>query len=235
MLLLCALASCAGATRDPLGASAEDLKVAAIELAGGSPAAALQIVQHVLAVNPHAAAAFVLAGEAQAALGQTEAATASFAQALAITPTLLEASLGLARLKLASDPPAAAAALSALLRPYPGDPRIWTDLGVAYDLQSKTNDAQTAYRRAIQLNPAGVAAQADLGLSLALAGRPREGVALLQPLAAQPQATARLRQDLAVAETLAGNTPAARSLLVLDLPADQTASALAAYGNLRLD
>jgi Flp pilus assembly protein TadD len=228
------LLACTSCTAPPgLNDRGSGLKLAGIELAGGAPDAALQSAQEVLQASPHDATAWVLAGDAQAQLGQAERAQASYTRALAEDGASVPAALGLAKLQLAQDPAAAAAALRPLAAAHPHDARIWTDLGVAYDLQSRPADAQRAYRRAMQEAPLLPTPQADLGLSLALAGHPVEGAALLRPLATAPQATARLRADYALAATLAGQRQAAQAMLGQDLPPEQVASALSRYNDLR--
>ena len=227
------LAGCATQTGPRAGLDAADLKVASIELSTGSPQAALEVLQQHLAGNPRDAAALVMAGDAQSALGEADVAGASYRQALAISPGLLNASLGIAKLKLAREPAAATLEFAALAARYPHDARIWTDLGVSYDLQSQSDEAQRCYRRAMSEDASLISAQVDLGLSLALSGRSAEGVPLLRAIAARPQSSPRMRQDLAAAETIAGNSEAARAVLQQDLPPLQVASAMSGYAALR--
>jgi Flp pilus assembly protein TadD len=78
------------------------------------------------------------------------------------------------------------------------------------------------------------AAQVNMGLSLALAGNTDRALALLRPLANDPMADAKVRQDLAVALTLAGDEVQAGKLLSADLPQDKVSSALAGYAALKV-
>jgi Flp pilus assembly protein TadD len=78
------------------------------------------------------------------------------------------------------------------------------------------------------------AAQVNLGLSLALAGSSEPALSILRPLAADPDADVRVRQDLAVALALAGDEAEAGRLLLHDLPPDKIPAALAGYAALRL-
>ena len=57
------------------------------------------------------------------------------------------------------------------------------------------------------------AAQVNLGLSLALAGATDRALAILRPLANDPAADGKVRQDLAVALTLAGDAARAGKVL----------------------
>ena len=67
----------------------------------------------------------------------------------------------------------------------------------------------------------GILDPADLGLAVALAGRPDQAIQVLEPAARAPGADARLRQNLALAYALAGNWDMARTVTEQDVPADQ--------------
>jgi Flp pilus assembly protein TadD len=62
---------------------------------------------------------------------------------------------------------------------------------------------------------------ADLGLAVALAGRPDQAVQVMEPAARAQGADARLRQNLALAYALAGNWDMARTVTEQDVPGDQ--------------
>jgi Flp pilus assembly protein TadD len=62
---------------------------------------------------------------------------------------------------------------------------------------------------------------ADYGLAIALAGRPSEAIAALDPIARAEGAEARVRQNLALAHALAGDWTNARAIAAQDVPADQ--------------
>ena len=61
----------------------------------------------------------------------------------------------------------------------------------------------------------------DLGLALALAGRPDQAIQVLEPAARAIGADARVRQNLALAHALGGDWQAARTIAGQDVPADQ--------------
>ena len=78
------------------------------------------------------------------------------------------------------------------------------------------NDAAISGLQAAQ----GMIDPADLGLALALAGRPDEAVQMLDVAARAQGADSRVRQNLALANALAGNWEAARIIASQDLTAD---------------
>ena len=61
----------------------------------------------------------------------------------------------------------------------------------------------------------------DLGLALALAGRPDQAIQILDPAARAVGADARVSQNLALAHALSGDWQAARTIAAQDVPADQ--------------
>src|SRR6476619_3043054 len=61
----------------------------------------------------------------------------------------------------------------------------------------------------------------DYGLALALAGRPSDAIAVLEPLARAQGADARVRQNLALAYAFTGEWTNARTIAAQDVPANQ--------------
>lgn len=104
----------------------------------------------------------------------------------------------------------AASAYAAALSLNPQDRKAQLGYALAQLGLGRTEQA-TARLRALAADDAG--ATADVGLALALAGQAAEGVALLEQAVRQPGATARTRQNLALALALADAWPQARALV----------------------
>ena len=131
----------------------------------------------------------------------------------------------------------------------PQDANIRSLLGNAYFAGGRFASAEAAYNDSLSLIPAqpqiilkralvqialgkndaaisglqaaqGMIDPADLGLALALAGRPDEAVQMLDVAARAQGADSRVRQNLALANALAGNWEAARVIASQDLTAD---------------
>ena len=131
----------------------------------------------------------------------------------------------------------------------PQDANIRSLLGNAYFAGGRFASAEAAYNDSLSLIPAqpqiilkralvqialgkndaaisglqaaqGMIDPADLGLALALAGRPDEAVQMLDVAARAQGADSRVRQNLALANALAGNWEAARIIASQDLTAD---------------
>jgi Flp pilus assembly protein TadD len=131
----------------------------------------------------------------------------------------------------------------------PQDANIRSLLGNAYFAGGRFASAEAAYNDSLSLIPAqpqiilkralvqialgkndaaisglqaaqGMIDPADLGLALALAGRPGEAVQLLDVAARAEGADSRVRQNLALANALAGDWMAARTIAAQDLTPD---------------
>ena len=81
--------------------------------------------------------------------------------------------------------------------------------GVTYDMAGKRENAQLYYRTALKLDPSYLPAMGNLGLSLALSGKHRAGIEVLEETVAMPKSGPEHRQMLATAYGLSGNMVAA--------------------------
>ena len=232
ILLLLLLAGCAHPQTAAWRGKQADLKVADVAMESGAPAMALSVAQGILAKDPANAPALVREGNALYSLNRTTEAADAYQRALAIEPRNPQALVGLARVRLADDPASAERLLRKAVEDDPRNAAAQNDLGIARDLQGHHREAQDAYRRALAANPALTAAQVNLGLSLALGGDAPRGVAMLRPLVAEG-ASPRVRQDLAAALVLNGQTDQAERLLGADLTQPEVAEAVMGYSALR--
>lgn len=230
-LILLVLASCTPADRPQQGKLT--LGLADTALAGGAPRLALQVSQAVLAQNPHDVQALLRQGDAYYALGELAKATTSYDQVLAIQQRSVEAMLGLGRVALVTDPAGATSRFGQVLALDPQNQAARTDRGIAFDLLGRHADAQSDYRQAIAAGGDATATEVDLGLSLAMSGDADSAVHILQPIASASDASARVRQDLAVALVLDGRDEEAERILLTQMSPEQVRLAIAAYRSLR--
>ena len=233
LLSLLLFASCSSGPGPSFSTAAPGLDIADAALASGAPETALHIAQRILATDPSNVPALLRAANAQAALGQRTEAARNFDRVLAVAPHRTEAELGLGRLKLTTDPAAAAVLFQRVTDRDSHNVAALIDHGIAKDLLGQHGDAQQSYRRALALDPDRMAASVNLGLSLAVSGDPQQALGILRPLAAGPQSSKRTRQDLAVALALAGDNDAAAAVLRTDVAPPQVPQMIAAYQMLR--
>ena len=212
-----------------LGTGTPSVNAARAALQGGAPEVALNICRRISATGRAGAAVLTCEGDALAALNRADQADTAYTVALLQDPDSAQALMGLGRLRLTSDPQRAEALFSHVTANDPRNAAALNDLGVARDMQGRHADAQTAYGLAIAADPDMRAAQVNLALSLALAGRPAEGVHMLAPIANKPDATTRERHDLAAVLAMQGHTDEAVRLLSPELQGADLDAALAGY------
>ena len=200
---------------------------------GGSPQTALQILADASAHRTPSVEALVLQGDALTSLERYDQAQLTYDEALRRDGKSPGALVGLGRLKLSSDPVQAETYFLGATRADPRDTTAWNDLGVARDLQGHHEEAQDAYRRALGVNPELSSAVVNMALSLAMTGKGEEGVRMLRPLADGPNASPKIRHDLAAALTMAGRRAEAQQILSADLSPDDVRQALDAYAAAR--
>ncbi len=242
---LLALAGCATVGPQP-DAGHLGLGLADSALAGGAPALALQVSRAVLARDPSNVPALLRRGDAYYQLGDYARAAASYRQAQVLQPRDVAPLMGLGRVALATDPAEAGARFSEVLAMEPSNQAALSDRGIADDLAGLHTEAQADYRRAIALaevqlkddpgedrNGDLAATQVDLAVSLAISGQPSEAVRILRPIAGSPDASPRVRQDLAMALTLDDHDDEAAHLLWSQMAQSQARAAIAGYEALR--
>jgi Flp pilus assembly protein TadD len=229
-LALLLLAGCsAGGAPNP-SAGVPGANIADVAMNGGMPRVALNVTRAILRSNPRDIGALTRQGDALAELNEPDAAMEAYQRALALEPDAPAALLGLGRLDLshgkAED---AGRCFTRLLASDPNNQMALNNLGVALDLSGRHEAAQQVYGKLLRLAPGDRAASINLAVSLSLSGQAGRSVAMLRGLATGPDATPRLRQDLAMALTLSGSRREAEKLLLTDLSPRDTAAALAGY------
>jgi Flp pilus assembly protein TadD len=226
--VLALLASCAQ-PGPQLGTGQPSLNTARAALDSGAPDLALNICTRIAASDPGNAEALACQGDALIAQGRPNEADAAYTNAIVVDPGCIPALLGLGRLRLASDPRRAEELFRLVLARAPRNAVALNNLGIARDLQGRHAEAQAAYGQAIAADPDMRAAQVNLALSTALAGRPGDAARLLQPLASGPDATVRERHDLAAVLVMDGRVAEATQLLSPDLQGAELEAAISGY------
>ncbi|MGE4481616.1 SPOR domain-containing protein [Acidocella sp.] len=193
---------------------------------------ALSISQSILKDDPNNVDALVHEGDAYYALGRCLPAQAAYQLALKYDAKSSRAETGLGRCLLKTDPAAAEQAFMAAVQADPGNAAAWSDLGVARDLQGNFQGAVEPYQKSLLANPASIATEVNLGLSLALSGHGPEALQYLGPLATGQSATPKIRQDYAAALIASGRDQEARNVLAVDLPPDQIQQAMDGFSEL---
>ena len=92
------------------------------------------------------------------------------------------------------------------LRTAPGYARLWSLRGAALDQAERFAEARQSYGRALSITPYDPNVLANMGLSFALEGNPREGLGWLERAANLPGASASVSRNLELVRELAGTS-----------------------------
>ena len=196
-----------------------DLRLADSALASGSTELASSLYEKALQAKPNSLEAQLGLADSTYQAGDLERARALYARAANAAPANPGPKLGLARVALRQRRLDDAAALyHALVAEHPDNSVAAEGLGTVLDLQGHHDEAQALYRAALRVHPEAQGLTTNLGLSLILANKPREGANVLLDIAGLANAPPQARQNLALAYALLGNTSAAKQILLADLP-----------------
>lgn len=227
MMAAIVLTGCAGSRQPPTAAiGRQTLNVAYSALAGDNPQMALSITNIILKSDPNDPDSLVARGDAYYLLNDCLHAAADYRHALAVKAEMASAELGLGRCALRQDPRTATGDFARATKDEPGNAAAFNDLGIARAEQGNFVAAIMAFHAALAVDPRLRAARVNLGMALALGGKPGAGAAILGPLAGAPGATPMIRADYATALVLSGRADAARHILLADMPSDAAASAI---------
>ena len=210
------------------------LKVADETRAGGDLSNAISLYRRAHEMDPRDPVPLARAGDTLAQMqAYTEAADA-YQAALAIAPNDPDIHRGFANVLLAlGKPQLALAHLEIAVSKNSGDARIYNALGVAHDLAGRHDLAQEDYRKGLAIAPDQVSLRNNLGLSQALSGDFKGGIATLSELVSRRGATARSRQNLALVYGLAGDDVHAALVARTDLDEASVKNNLAYFTLLR--
>ena len=138
---------------------------------------------------------------------------------LTVQPANLEAMLEVGRAHIARGQ--AFYGITALEQARAAAPRDWRPLsllGVAYQQVRRPDDAKTAWNEALRLSPDNPDVLTNAALARMGEGDASSAEILLRRAAAQPGATLKVRQNLALSLGLQGKTAEAEQILRRDLP-----------------
>lgn len=138
-------------------------------------------------------------------IGSHDRAIDVMSRTLIVHPDSVDAVMLLGRIQMAKgDVPNAARAFNRATQIEPERAETWAALGTTYDRQGYHGLAQTAYLKALELEPLRTTTLTNYGLSLALSGDLAGAEAKLRLAAANPDATPRVTENLALVLGLQG-------------------------------
>ncbi|HEY1072707.1 tetratricopeptide repeat protein [Brevundimonas sp.] len=179
-------------------------------------------------INPMDPVAGVRLAQALREMGQFDQAAETAQGVLLVQPANLEAMLEVGRAHIARGQ--AFYGIAALEQARAAAPRDWRPLsllGVAYQQVRRPDDAKAAWTEALRLSPDNPDVLTNAAIARMGEGDAPSAEILLRRAAAQPTATLKVRQNLALSLGLQGKTAEAEAILRRDLPPE------AADANLR--
>ncbi len=201
--------------------------------ARGDLATAVTMYRRVADIAPFNPQPYLAMGDTLLALGAYNDATKAYHDAISRGATV-DAYRGLGNALIGQGQPGLALTqFDEAIRRAGDDVRGYSGKGVALDMLGDYAAAQRVYRRALEIDSDNKTVLNNLGLSLAFSGAPQEAIDLLLPVALDPEATPRHRQNLALAYGLAGNMPEAAKIARMDLDEESVQKNLAYYQLLR--
>ena len=172
-------------------------------------------------------------GTAMSRLGAHDEAVRTLRKALAVSPGDPDARRELGNALVALGQPSLAIAEFEASFDKKQDARCLNGIGVALDMMGEQVAAQEQYQAGLRLEPGNASIRNNLALSLAVSGKYPDSLRLLEPIARQPQATPRQRQNLALIYGLAGERDKAAAVARIDLDEISVRRNLAFYETLR--
>lgn len=170
-------------------------------------------------INPMDPVAGVKTAQALRELGQFDQAAETAQGVLTVQPANVEAMLEVGRAHIARGQ--AFYGIAALEQARAAAPRDWRPLsllGVAYQQVRRSDDAKAAWNEALRLSPDNPDVLTNAAIARMGEGDAPSAEILLRRAAAQPTATLKVRQNLALSLGLQGKTAEAEQILRRDLP-----------------
>jgi Flp pilus assembly protein TadD len=215
------LGGCATELMSPTYEDHPNLKAAEMARARGDIPQAIHNYRDIIKQDQNCEKAYVGLGNALLDGNSVDEAKKTFDKALGLFPKSVGSYNGLGNLYLVIDQPEnALAAYEQALKLDPRNAKAWNGHGIALDMLNDHESAQANYRAAMELSQNNPSYEANLALSMALSGCATEAIHILERLARDPNATPRVRQNLALAYGLAGDTKMAKKIGRVDLSED---------------
>jgi tetratricopeptide (TPR) repeat protein len=172
--------------------------------------------------NPTDAVAGVKLAQALRELGRYDQAAQTAQATLTVQPNNLDALLELGRAHIARGRAFyGVAPLEQARNQAPRDWRAYSLLGVAYEQVRRTDDARAAWNQALALSPDNPDVLTNAATAALTHGDAPGAETLLRRAVAQPTASAKVRQNLAMVLGLQGKMGEAEQILRRELPPEQ--------------
>ncbi len=238
LIALLALSSCTTIPADKengkqASAQTKLLSVAESIEAKGESATALALYERAAANAPNDVSMRVRLGNARLKAGDAEAAEEAFRAALEIEPGNAAALLGLGTAQLQKGEAESAARSLAPAAEALNSVVAYNRLGTALIFSGNGPSAESAFSKALSLQPANLDTATNLALAEALSNNMTQAVTHMTGVISSPLAERRHFINYLIVLTMAGESEKARSVAVPDMSAKQKNQILAKAAKLR--
>jgi Flp pilus assembly protein TadD len=222
------------AADDRQSKAAQALRMAETIREQGDAASAQILYARAVALDPNRLEAIVGLARASVAAGDAAEAVQAYGLAAAQAPQDPDLAFEYGRALLALGRSRdATEQMARYVRARPADPRGYSLLGVAHDTAGEHRLAQSVYLDGLEVAPEHAGLRNNLALSLAFAGAFADSAATLEELAGEPTLAGRVRLNLALVQVMAGQVDAAARILATDLGDARAQRVLATYRSLQ--
>ena len=222
-----------GANDQSLATAERMMRMGDSAMAAGDPATALTFYSRAVWLDTDNYALMIQLGDALNSLNAYPHAAEAYRKALEVAPRDTEALRGLGNALLAQNRPILAREQYEVAIGISDDPKLFGAIGITLDMTADHKAAQGYYRMGLEKTPGDLTLLNNLALSLMLDRQYDEAVSNLNRVIADPRATTRHRQNLAMVYGVAGRKDDARRVAAMDYDAATVNANLAFYELLR--
>ncbi len=167
---------------------------------------------------------------ASAAVKDHRAAADAYRDVLRVQPHNIDALSGLGRQLMSLDRPSEAIPFLKAALTQRREAWVHNELGVAYEMTSDVGSAMEQYQAGLELASRDLSLRTNLGRTLAWTGDYEAAIEVLRAVAADPEATRRHRETLALVFALGGDIPSAQDVSRVDSSVEDIEGKLAYFG-----
>jgi len=222
-----------GAKDQPLATAERMMRMGDTAMAAGDAKTALSFYSRAVWLDADNYALMIQLGDALNSLNAYPYAAEAYRKALEVAPRDTEALRGLGNSLLAQNRPILAREQYEVAIGISDDPKLFGAIGITLDMTEDHKAAQGYYRSGLEKVPGDLTLLNNLALSLMLDRQYDQAITTLNQVTADPRATVRHRQNLAMVYGLAGRKNDARRVAAMDYDAATVNANLAFYELLR--
>lgn len=221
------------AAKKPVSQQSQLMKIAKDIDAKGESGTALALYERAAEMSGDDSTIHVRLGNARMKGGDPDGAEEAYRSALQINPQDANAMLGLGTVQLQRGDASAAARILASAAPAVNTVSAYNKLGTAMVLSGDGAGAESAFAKALALQPGNLDTKTNLALAQALSNKLPDASSSMNSVVTSPLAEKRHFVNYMIILSMSGDSAGARAIDVPDMPANQKSQILAKAAKLR--